>query len=390
MTDTTSNQPNSSAVQDSRGGSNAKTVDVAWKLFPFGEATVLVVDRFQDLWGSYLRCIPSECNVLFVSDTMQARKALQQNPNVGVVFVQGLSRRISHPEVDAILGNPNLAHARELAAWMVADGRSGPLGQWLDSHHNTLDFLVDLQQQGFEGLVQVVSRMTNLGQQRQLCELEGLRVQYMDKQDFFQGTFAPKADELWRWIGRYEEYERKAAKPLNPHSSIGRRFDEALEEVVFPHPAEDRLFQRWEEALADLWQARAAEAAEMALTWLDELKLVIRGGDVWRIYIHASMLPEQSDLCDCREVSGTSEYGWMRHIHPLHSDINRATWEILDAAGLTAWMRLMLELDMACWRPDSPEYGKHIEREYGNKLRAFFRPEGPSTEWTWARQRRRC
>lgn len=390
MTDTTSNQPSGTsreAVQDNRGGSNAKTVGNERKFFPFGEATVLVVDRFQDLWESYLHSIPSECNVLFVSDTAAARLALQQNPSVGVVFVQGLSRRVSHHEVDAILSTPGIDRLHALTAWCRMEGRSGPLEQWLDSHQNTLDFLKDLQQQGFEGLVQVVSRMTKPHQQRELCELEGLRVQYMDKQDFFQGKFAAKADKLWQWIGRYEEYERKAGKPLSPNSPIGRRFDEALNEVVYPHPAEDRLFERWEETLADQWQKRVAEAVEMALTWLDELKLVIRGGDIWRIYIHASMLPERFTSCDCFEVSGTSEYGWLRHIHPLHSEINRAVWEILDAAGLTAWMRLMLELDMACWRPESPGYGRHVEREYGRKLRAFFLPEGPTTEWTWVRPR---
>jgi hypothetical protein len=230
--------------------------------------------------------------------------------------------------------------------------------------------------------------MTKPYQQRELCELEGLRVQYMDKRDFFSGTFTTKVGELWQSIGRLEEYERKTGKPISPRSPMGVRFDQMLEQVVYPHPAEDRLFKRWEKALGN-GSGHRATAAEMALTWLEELKLKIKSGDTWAIYVHASQLPDLWSKCDCMSDATVPGYAWMGFVHMLHDDINLAVWEILDAAGLTEWMRLQLELDMACQNPRNLDYGRHASRTYGNKLREFFRPEGPSDAWVLWRPKRR-
>ncbi|HEU5187840.1 MAG TPA: hypothetical protein VFT87_05045 [Candidatus Saccharimonadales bacterium] len=321
--------------------------------FPSGAATVLVLDHFQDLWERYGQRVPQECNLLFVRDTTTAEAAMRQNPAISVVIAQGLSRKVD-----------NL---------------------WLGSRQNTLAFLKTLQQQGFGGLVQVVSRTLASYHLSEMLELEGLRVQCMDKQNFLEGAFVAKAKELWQRIARFERYEQRTGRKLDPNSSVGRSFAQLRKQVINPHPAEDRLFDKWEHELIVCRKDRAT-TIEMALTWLAELKVTICSGDVRTIYDHASQLPDQSQTCDCLSTDPAGEYNWLLNFHSLHNEFNQAVWEILDMAGLTEWMRLELELDLAAQNPESPDFGRHVSRKYGEQLREFFGPE-PSWQWVGKRSR---
>ena len=179
----------------------------------------------------------------------------------------------------------------------------------------------------------------------------------------------------------------KVGRKLIPASGAGRYFDQLLEKAVYPLPAEDRLFDRWDGCTgprASFVDKSLAQACEESLTSLEELKSAIRAGDVRAIYQRASMQPELPQSCDCWEFNDpTSEYYWARYVHMLHHDFNLAVWEILDMAGLMEWMRLELELDLATSeaRTHSPEFGHNVRRTYGEQLREFFRSEGPSEQW---------
>lgn len=347
--------------------------------FSDGQATVLVLDHFQNLWERYSNRVPRECNLLFVRDTTSAEKALRENPAIGVVIVQGLSRKVNDRVVDAFAKTAQ--SESDLLAWIQDRLRAGePVHDWLDSPHNTLAFLKTLQQQGFGGLVQVVSRTLQNYQRSEMLGLEGLRVQFMDKQHFFQSMFTGKVNQLRERIAQFEQYEQKTGRKLGPSSSMGRLFERLQKQVVYPHPAEDRLFNHWERELTALRNNRAM-AVEMALTWLEELKQRIGSGDVRAIYDHASQLPQQRQMCDClSDDDFVGEYRWMIDFHFLHDEFNRAVWEILDMAGLTEWMRLELELDLAAQNLEDPDFGRHVHREYGEQLREFFGPE-PSQQW---------
>jgi hypothetical protein len=365
---------------------NDLTVGVKRGEFPDGAATILVLDHFRNLWELYSARVPRECNLLFVRDTLAAQQAMRQNPAIGVVIAQGMSRTINHPMVDNIEANCSVEHRGfVLFNWLEERRRAGePVHEWLDSYQHTLDFLKFLQQQSFGGLVQVVSGMLKGYQQMELVELEGLRVQYMDKQNFFSGTFTNKVDKIWESIARFEQYEQKVGRKLNPNSAL---LEERLTKAVYPHPAEDRLFDQWEQRTRSVWNIAIdfsrAKAIEEALTWLEGLKLTIKSGDPRAIYCQASQMPEDRRTCDCREFDENCvpEYRWARYLHFVHDDSNLAVWEILDMAGLMEWMRLELELDLASQNPEHPDYGYHVRREFGEQLRDFFRPEGPSQQW---------
>lgn len=372
---------------------HAMTTGIKRGEFPDGAATVLVLDHFQNLWEQYGQRIPRECNLLFVRDTTTASKAMYENPAIGVVIVQGLSRQTIHPMVDT-LTEAGPAGEFALLVWVQKGLQMGePVYNWLDGYRYTLAFLKTLQRQDFGGLVQVVSRTLKSYEQRELLELKGLRVQYMDKQDFLSGSFTGKVDGFWERIARFEQYERRTGRRLSPHSPAAQLLDRLLVQAVYPHPAEDRLFDRWERELSRWgasYETPGAMAVEMALTWLEAFKLKITSGDPRMIYEHAVQLPEQRLACDCLSDDGSVvEYRWLRCFHALHDEFNLAVWEILDMAGLMEWMRLELELDLAGQNPEHPDFGRHVRREYGEQLREFFQLEGPSEQWTGWRSSRR-
>lgn len=343
--------------------------------FPDGEATVLVLDHFQGVtWESYGARVPEECNLLFVRDTAAAEKAMHENPAIGVVIVQGMSRRATHPMVDNLAGKGK--HERLfLMTWLEARLQEGePVFDWLDNYQHTVTFLKSLQQQGFEGLVQVVSRSLQGYEWRELLDVEGLRVQGMDKQDFFEGSFTSKVEGLWKRIAAYERLEDGTKRPLRPNSVATRYIDQLLGQAIYPHPAEDRLYERW-------FAREQSKALEDVLTWLEELKLTVASGDVRAIYCRVAQMPERPGACECSSLAGSPDSGWWLSFHFLHNEFNRAVWEILDMAGLTDWMRLELELDLASRNPTCPEFGHHMRRDSGYELREFFRPEGPSEQW---------
>lgn len=374
---------------------NVTTVGVKRGEFPDGDATVLVLDHFKDTWEHYERRVPQECNLLFVRDTESAEQAMRENPAIGVVIAQGLSRKATHWMVDAIdLTSPNAELV--LMAWLAEQQRKGdPVNDWLDSHQHTLAFLKFLQQQGFGGLVQVVSRTLKSYYVSEMLELKNLRVQYMNKHDFFLGTFTGKVDGLWERIARYERYERKTGRKLSPNTGVGRHFDQLLTQAVYPHPAEDRLYERWEQKCLSWYRGFSfeqpeARAFEEAVMGLEELKAVIATGDIRTIYSYASQMPQNRDNCECREFNDPADgYFWARYLHLTHVDLNLAVWEILDMAGLSEWMRLELEFDLTSRHPECERYGWHIRLDYGRQLREFFQPEGPSERWAGWRASRR-
>lgn len=360
--------------------------------FPDGDATVLVLDCFQKLWSTYEQRVPQECNLLFVRDTDMAEQAMRENTAIGVVIAQGLSRKTTNCQVDSIAdltGNNELV----LLAWLTQCERAGePVNDWLDNYEHTLAFLGTLQRQGFGGLVQVVSRTLKSYEQSELLGLKGLRVQYMDKHDFFSGAFTGKVDGLWGRIARYERYERETGRTLSSKVPAGQHFNQLLTQAVYPHPAEDRLFGQWEEEYSrwGSFDKPQVKAVEMAVTDLEEFKLVIQSGDVRAIYAYAAQLPDNGRTCDCVSAYDLCEYQWLHYFHPLHWKLNRAIWEILDMAGLMEWTRLELEFDLASQNPDYPDYGYHIRRDRGEQLREFFQPEEPSERWVdWLASLRR-
>jgi len=365
------------------------TVGVKRGEFPDGAATVLVLDHFERLHAKYGRIVPQEANLLFVRDTTTAQQAMHENPAIGVVIAQGLSRKVTN----SVFDRPATTLQETLAMIIMTEDyhREGkPVNDWLDSPDHTLAFLKFLQQQEFSGLVQVVSRTLESYEQAKMLDLKGLRVQYMDKQRFFDGTFTSKVDELWERIARYENYERKMGRRFGHGSGIALDMDNCLAKVVQPYPSEDKLFKRWADATRYSNNCPEAMACEEVLTWLENLKLAIKAGDVRSIYDCASMLPEHRQSCDCFEVNDpTSPYYWTRLIHWLHDDINQAVWDILDMAGLMEWMRLELEFDLACHNAEFDGFGRHARHSLGLQLREFFQPEGPSQQWlSWRVERR--
>ena len=387
MTGQTTNQPRNNGVQvptPRREQVTDANVGVKRGDFADGEATVLVLDFFQHLWEKYSQRVPQECNLLFVRDTTVAEVAMRENPGINVVIAQGLSRKVMNPELDEMM----LHGLLRLSAWIQEQFDAGePVNDWFDSHEHTLAFLKHLQQQGFNGLVQVVSRTLKSYQLAGMTALKNLRVQYMNKQNFFSGVFTGKVNELWERIARYENYERETGRNLLDSSvSAGRHFTRLLKQAVSPHPAEDRLFDDWARELRKYgasYETPRVMAVEMALTELERLKLTIKSGNPRAIYEHASQLPEDRRTCECLEPlpGDSSEYCWVRHFHSLHDEFNRAVWEILDMAGLMPWMQLQLELDMAGQNQRNPKFGCRVRRDYGERLRQFFHPEGPTEQW---------
>lgn len=310
--------------------------------FATGEATVLVVDCFQHAWEQYSQRVPRQANLLFVPDTSSAVQAMRENPAIGVVFVQGLSRKTSNPEVDRLMQRANGQIA--FYAWMKLCGQKGlPVNDWLDDYSHTLDFLKLLRQQKFGGLVQVVSTMLTHTEIDCLHDFEGLRVRYMSKQSFFSGTFTRK--------GGYVS-----------------------------SPAENRLYDRWEVALRLVRErtrlsSKAKSVAigcEEALTYIEELKSTIKNGDVRKIYGHASQYPQQRGTCDCPSSDAC---------HRMHELNNAAVWELLDNAGLMGWLELELELDLASKSSDFPGFGHHMRYDVARTLRSFFCASPAREEW---------
>jgi hypothetical protein len=352
--------------------------------FPDGEATVLVLERFQNTWESYGARVPEECNLLFVRDTAAAEQAMQENSAIGVVIAQGLSRRTTNAVVDSMEVSNLEEGSALLYGWLVKHERAGePVFDWLDNYQHTLAFLKSLQQQGFEGLVQVVSHSLSDYEWQQLLAVEGLRVQGMSKRNFFEGTFTSKVGGLWKRIAARERFERSLTRPLSPNSPAVRYIDQLLEQAIYPHPTEERLYEDWFAHDAQrTTSSRKSTVLEEILTWLNELKLTIASGDVRAIYGRASQMPERSEACECNSLATEpSDRGWWLTFHFLHGDFNRAVWEIVDMAGLTEWMRLELELDLASRNPTLPEFGHNMSHEFGRSLREFFRPAGPSGQW---------
>jgi len=369
-----------------KGLNDAKTLTVGVKRgeFPDGAATVLVLDHFGHLYASYGARIPQECNLLFVSNTQSAEQAMIENPAISVVIAQGLSCKVTNPMIDEIREKWLDSELILLGMLRRMELQGEPVHEWLDSYQNTMNFLKFLQQRDFGGLVQVVSNSLKSYQRSELCDLKNLRVQCMDKRDFLLGTFVDKMDKLWERIARLEQYEAKVGRKLTPVSEAGRWFNQLMEKAIVPHTAEDRLFDRWQSWSRDCLPYRA-EAVEMVLTDLEQLKQLIAQGDVRRIYEYATSLVDDRRTCDCREFDDTvpPEYRWARYLHVLHRDVNQAAWEILDMAGLMEWVQLELEFDLASSpaRTYKPEFGRHLRRSFGEQLREFFRPEGPSERW---------
>jgi hypothetical protein len=168
-----------------------------WGYNPEAQADVLVVDFFQNLWETYASIVPQERNLLIVDDISKALVAVDGNPSIKVVIVQGMSRFENDPRVDEILGT--FGSSPTLAAKVLAERiQRGDL-DWdmFDSFNNTFCFLWILQKLKFSGVAFVVSIMLKPEHERaleqlDLCTLGMHKRELFDHPDVWLGD-----DKLW-------------------------------------------------------------------------------------------------------------------------------------------------------------------------------------------------
>ena len=231
-----------------------------------GEAEVLVVDYFVHLWPRYEAAVPQKRKLLLVRDTTEAEQALNDNRQIKVVIIQGLSR-YSHEYSD-------------------------------DSAGNTSAFMRDQFCGGFTGHVIVVSRTLAYMTAHNMVELAPRQVQVFEK-----GTFLAEGGRILD-----DHMFRRSAIPC----------------------VRDQIWDEWDRLLSSNYsfERRLAEGPEEALTWLEGFDETMRKGDLRSIISHLEMIGVDTgvDDCDCIDAEHDSVFTWL---HSHHHLFNRAVWEVL-------------------------------------------------------------
>lgn len=296
--------------------------------YDLGTAEILVVDFFRFVWPDYQEALPQGRRVLMVPDTKTAKLALEQNPHIKVVVIQGWSRTTENDILSEGVGT-------------------------------TVAFVDDLLETGWPWRVYVVSTVLKTEEFKGFERLAPAQVRVMHKKQFFK--VAP------------ELLDHRIDEPLivqTARRSIRRQMQEAVQQ----YSLDSIPFSEWE-----LWKSLGR--ARRTCMRLDD---VIAGGDpeaiLQFIVSELAFYPKQDGSCVCR-ARRREVTGWWNWLHANHHQMNQALWQALAAdPDVLELVALELEADLLSMGA-LPGYGRIAPKLYGRRLLTFLRSGGSDPTW---------